>query len=102
MVPGDRCLRDRCRDYKEHWHHVLAERARNGTTGPEPVTHPDDVIIDYKTGHVQIDGPVLEEQKAAWEQLLARSPELERNLMQINEQISPIRKIQAYASKRKN
>ena len=35
----------------------------------------------------EIDGPVLEEQKAAWEQLLARWPELERNLMQINEQI---------------
>jgi Family of unknown function (DUF5681) len=27
-------------DYKEHWHHVLAERARKGTTGPEPVPHP--------------------------------------------------------------
>jgi hypothetical protein len=30
-------------DYKEHWHHVLAERALKGTTGPEPVPHPDDV-----------------------------------------------------------
>src|SRR3984893_841766 len=37
-------------DYKEHWHHVLAERARTGTTGPEPVPHPDGVLIDYKTG----------------------------------------------------
>jgi len=37
-------------DYKEHWHHVLAERARKGTTGPEPVPHPDEVIIDYETG----------------------------------------------------
>jgi len=74
-------------DYKEHWHHVLAERACDGTTGPEPVTHPDDVIIDYKTGDVRIDGPVLEEQKAAWDQLRAMWPELERNLMEINKQI---------------
>ena len=36
-------------EYKEHWGHVLAERARNGTTGPEPVPHPDDVIIDHET-----------------------------------------------------
>jgi hypothetical protein len=57
----------------------MARRAQS------PVTHPDDVIIDYKTGHVRIDGPVLEEQKAAWEQLLAKWPE--RNLIQINEQI---------------
>ena len=34
-----------------------------------------------------MDGPVLEEQKAAWDQLLAMWPELERNLMEINEQI---------------
>src|ERR1700738_4361274 len=37
-------------DYKAHWHHVLAERARTGTTGPEPVPHPDGVLIDYETG----------------------------------------------------
>jgi|SRR6516225_1987923 len=54
-------------EYKEHWGHVLAERARNGTTGPEPVPHPDDVIIDHETGEVRIDGPVMEEQKAAEE-----------------------------------
>jgi hypothetical protein len=35
-------------DYKKHWHQVLAERARTGTTGPEPVPHPDDVLIDYE------------------------------------------------------
>jgi Family of unknown function (DUF5681) len=29
---------------KEHWGRVLAERARSGATGPEPVPHPDDVI----------------------------------------------------------
>src|SRR6202030_8088 len=45
-------------DYKEHWHHVLAERAREGTTGPEPVPPPDDVLIDYETGIIRIDGPV--------------------------------------------
>jgi hypothetical protein len=28
-------------EYKEHWGRVLAERARSGATGPEPVPHPD-------------------------------------------------------------
>jgi hypothetical protein len=27
-------------DYKEHWHHILAERARKGTTGPEQFLTP--------------------------------------------------------------
>ena len=47
-------------EYKQHWGPVLAERARSGTSGPEPVPHPDDVIIDPVTGEVRIDGPVLE------------------------------------------
>src|ERR1700732_3522844 len=74
-------------DYKEHWHHVLAERARTGTTGPEPVPHPDDVLIDYETGIIRIDGPVMEEQKEAQKSLRAMWPKLERELMGINEQI---------------
>ena len=74
-------------DYKEHWHHVLAERARKGTTGPEPVPHPDDVIIDYDTGKIRIDGPVMEEQKGARDQLRARWPGLELLLTEINEEI---------------
>ena len=74
-------------DYKEHWHHVLAERAREGTTGPEPVPHPDDVLIDYETGNIRIDGPVMEDQKQARDQLRAMWPKLERELMGINEQI---------------
>ncbi|MGI8568237.1 MAG: hypothetical protein ACR2KT_03755 [Methylocella sp.] len=73
--------------YKEHWGRVLAERARSGATGPEPVPHPDDVIIDPETGEVRFDGPVEEEQKAAEKWLRAKSPELMRRLMQINEQL---------------
>jgi hypothetical protein len=73
--------------YKDHWGRILAERARSGATGPEPVPHPDDVIIDSKTGEVRYDGSVNEEQKAAQKWLRARWPELERCLMQINEQL---------------
>jgi hypothetical protein len=73
--------------YKDHWGRVLAERARSGATGPEPVPHPDDVIIDSETGEVRYDGPVNEEQKAAQKSLRAMWPELERGLMQFNEQL---------------
>ncbi len=74
-------------DYKEHWHHVLAERARKGTTGPEPVPHPDDVIIDYETGKIRIDGPVEEEQKEAQNRLRIMWPHMEESLKEINEEI---------------
>ena len=74
-------------DYKEHWHHVLAERARKGTTGPEPVPHPDDVIIDYDIGEVRFDGPVDEEQKAAQNRVRTMWPNMEQLLKEINEEI---------------
>ena len=74
-------------DYKKHWHHVLAERARKGTTGPEPVPHPDEVIIDYETGDIRIDGPVMEEQKEAQNQLRASWPDIEQSLKETNEEI---------------
>ncbi len=74
-------------EYKENWGRVLAERARNGTTGRVPVPHPDDVIIDYETGKVRFDGPIDEEQKAAQEWLRAKLPEMVRRLRQINEQL---------------
>jgi hypothetical protein len=71
-------------EYKEHWGRVLAERARSGTSGPEPVPHPDDVIIDPKTGEVRIDGPVLEVEKAEQEWLRANSMEFVQSLVQVN------------------
>jgi hypothetical protein len=38
---------------------------RRGIDRPEPVPHPDGVVIDYKTGDVRIEGPVMTEQKQA-------------------------------------
>ena len=66
---------------------VLAARARNGTTGPEPVPHPDEIIIDFDNGEVRVDGPGTEGQKAALDQLRAMRPQLERNLTEISKQI---------------
>jgi Family of unknown function (DUF5681) len=70
--------------YKQHWHRVLAERARDGTTGPEPVPHPDDVIIDDKTGEVRFTGPVMEEQRQAEEWMRANWLELEKGRPQLD------------------
>ena len=74
-------------EYKEHWGRVLAERARSGATGPEPVPHPDDIIIDPKTGEVRFDGPVSEQQWMAGERLRAMWPELRRMLRQVDEKL---------------
>ena len=70
-------------DYKEYWGPILQQRARTGTTAPEPMLHPDDIIIDMATGAVTIDGPVLEEQKRAQDQICERRVEFLRDLMEV-------------------
>ncbi|MBA2703388.1 MAG: hypothetical protein H0U60_06015 [Blastocatellia bacterium] len=70
--------------YKEHWHRVLAKRARDGVTGPEPVPHPDDIIIDGTTFEVRFAGPVTEEQRQAQDWLRANWLDFEKSLNKVN------------------
>jgi hypothetical protein len=65
---------------KEYWAAIFAEYDRRGIDRPEPIPHPDDVVIDYKTGEVRIDGPVMSEQKDAQEMALYNRKEFEKNL----------------------
>jgi glycerol-3-phosphate dehydrogenase len=75
-------------DYKEHRHRVLAERTRNGTTGPEPIPHPDEVIIDHKTGGVRIEGTVLHERKEEQDRLRVMRPHIEQTLREIDDELA--------------
>jgi hypothetical protein len=67
-------------DYKQDWSEIAAEREKSRKTGPEPVPHPDDVVIDMTTGEVRIDGPMLQEQKDAQDALRAKSAKFSKML----------------------
>jgi hypothetical protein len=73
--------------YKEYWAAEFARRARTGETGPEPVPHPNDVII-HPTGEVTINGPVLLEQRHAMDALFAKFPDHVSNLRDIEERLT--------------
>jgi hypothetical protein len=52
-------------EYKIGWEEELAWCAKNGVTDlPEPLPHPDHVIIDLHAGTAVIIGPVTKEEKA--------------------------------------
>ena len=59
-------------EYKCNWEQELERRARLGVTGPEPLPHPDDIVIDMKTDRVIIKGPMTKEEKAEWDRMYAR------------------------------
>ena len=58
--------------YKQRWTEELSRRQRYGIEEPDPVPHPDDIIIDMRTGHVRTEGPLDEREKVSWDERLAR------------------------------
>ncbi len=62
-------------EYKTSWERELAQRKANGVTGPEPLPHPDDIIIDMNSGEVVIKGPMTAEEKQQKEMFLQRQEE---------------------------
>lgn len=62
-------------EYKQKWTEELDRRKRLGLDLPDPVPHPDDIIIDMRTGKVRTEGPLDEREKTLWDERLARRDE---------------------------
>lgn len=54
-------------EYKTSWERELEARERHGRTGPDPLPHPDDIVINMQSGQVEIRGPLTKEEKEKWE-----------------------------------
>jgi hypothetical protein len=59
-------------EYKADWDEELERRKRLGLDLPEPIPHPDDIIIDMNKGRVIVKGPFTKEEHAQWTWLAAR------------------------------
>lgn len=57
-------------NYKVEWERELARRVTLGIIAPDPVPHPDHIIIDMFTGSVHITGPMTKDDKRLWDELL--------------------------------
>lgn len=62
-------------DYKREWSERIEYCRANGLPDPDPIPHPDDIILDPHTGGVKIEGPQTPEQKAHYDQAYARRQE---------------------------
>lgn len=59
-------------EYKRGWEEVFEICDRRGEPRPDPVPHPDDILVDVRAGQVIFNGPMDDHHKAHWEQLVAR------------------------------
>jgi hypothetical protein len=54
--------------YKAYWTAELERRKCVGSKEPDPIPHPDDIVINERTGAVEIHGPMTPKQKRLWDQ----------------------------------
>ena len=71
-------------EYKIKWDVELARRERLGIiNAPEPLPHPDHVLIDVREGTARITGPATREEKAEWDLWVGRKAEFEAELQEL-------------------
>lgn len=58
-------------EYKRGWEEAIERAERGGLPVPQPIPHPDDVIIDVRTSQIRYEGPITKEEKRSWDRLLA-------------------------------
>lgn len=67
-------------DYKIAWDQEIARCRALGLPDPQPIPHPDDMVLDPNTGDVAIQGPQTKEQKARFEEALRRRGEAQEEV----------------------
>jgi len=70
--------------YKIEWDRELERRKSLGITGPEPLPHPDHLVIDMRNGSVRIKGPMTKEEKAEWDVWVERRAMFEEELKELH------------------
>ena len=59
-------------DYKGSWREAFEDADRRGEPRPEPVPHPDDIVLDSDTLEVRFNGPMSPDDQAYWDMMLER------------------------------
>ncbi|TXH47369.1 MAG: hypothetical protein E6Q92_00710 [Burkholderiaceae bacterium] len=71
-------------DYKIDWEQELFRRQALGIVHlPDPLPHPDHVLIDLNRGTARIIGPSTKQEKARWDEMIARKDDHLENLRSV-------------------
>ena len=62
-------------DYKHRWDEEIERCEKAGLPDPDPLPHPDDIILNFKTGDVDIHGPTTKEERVQYDAMIKRRDE---------------------------
>jgi Family of unknown function (DUF5681) len=72
--------------YKSDWEMELERRKFQGITSlPDPLPHPDDIIVDFRTGKIEVHGPMSKEELNDLQKWLEQKNALEKELKYLTE-----------------
>lgn len=69
--------------YKMAWTQEFARHRERGLPEPDQLPHPDDVILDYRKGTVNIDGPLTKEEKEKWDRRYEILDDLQEEILEL-------------------
>ncbi|WP_379548298.1 DUF5681 domain-containing protein [Qipengyuania sp. DSG2-2] len=62
-------------EYKHEWSQEIMQCEKAGKEPPQPIPHPDDIILDPSNGGVRFEGPQTKEQRDRLDEVLQRRDE---------------------------
>lgn len=74
--------------YKIEWERELERRRTLGIIAPDPIPHPDQVQINFRTGEISIKGPMTKEEKATFELWRSRKVDFEQELEELRSMLA--------------
>jgi hypothetical protein len=72
VLNGRQALYEAATEYKQHWRQEFEACDRAGRARPDPVPHPDEIVIDENSMEVRHNGPKNHDEKAKWDRMLTR------------------------------
>lgn len=75
-------------EYKIEWERELERRKQLGIIAPDPIPHPDHIVINFRTGQVEIKGPMTKEEKAQLDHWISRKAEFEEEKRELMKELA--------------
>lgn len=69
--------------FKQNWTAEIERCRRQCLPEPEIVPHPDDIMIDFRNGGVKISGPLNEEEKPRWDDMIQRRDDAQIEISEV-------------------